>query len=81
MYKLTVVNECECFKLSGLKNQQFFELLDNVTKEAITLKNRMNSEFCSKHNFEIKKIFNNFIITFSEEEPKSLKCCGSGCCK
>lgn len=80
MYKVVVENECNCFKNSDLKVCNEFENEENAYNFAMKMQSKMNNEFCSKHSFQILKIFDNFRITFSKPLEKSLKCCGSGCC-
>jgi hypothetical protein len=81
MYNVVVDKQCSCFKKSDFKAQNEFENEESAYNFAIEMKDRMNDEFCSKHSFQILKIFDNFTISFSKPLEKSLKCCGSGCCK
>lgn len=80
MHKITVTKICACFKKSGLENSFQFNSNDKALDCAIKLKSIMNENFCSKHKFEILKIFDDYIISTTKTEEKSLKCCGSGCC-
>ena len=81
MYKVIVDKQCSCFKKSDLKVNSEFEKDEDAYAFAIKMQDKMNSEFCSKHSFQVLKIFDNFKITFAKPLEKSLKCCGSGCCK
>lgn len=81
MYKVIVNNQCSCFEKSDLKLKYEFENEESAYEFAIEMSEKMNNEFCSKHSFQILKVFNTFSISFSEPLVKALKCCGSGCCK
>jgi len=81
MYKVTIKNQCPCFKNSNVQASLEFEDESSAVTYAIKTKDKMNNEFCSKHSFEIIKFFDIFNITFKKSLDKALKCCGSGCCK
>ncbi len=81
MYKVIVKNQCSCFKNSDLKVSNEFEEEASAADFALKLKDKMNDEFCSKHSFQILKFFDIFNIIFEKPLDKTLKCCGSGCCK
>ncbi|NQY23382.1 MAG: hypothetical protein HRT41_05080 [Campylobacteraceae bacterium] len=81
MYKVMVTNQCTCFKNSDLKVSNEFEDESSAIDFAIKIKDKMNDEFCSKHSFEILKFFDILNISFKKSLDKTLKCCGSGCCK
>ncbi|QKF66213.1 hypothetical protein AVENP_0642 [Arcobacter venerupis] len=81
MYKVIIEEDCSCFRNSDLKSHNVFDNEDNAYDFAINMKNRMNGEFCSKHSFQVLKIFDNFRIALAKPLEKSFKCCGSGCCK
>ena len=81
MYKIVVKNQCSCFKKSDLKALNEFEDEQIALDFAIDMKDKMNSEFCTKHSFEILKVFDTFSISFAKPLDNALKCCGSGCCK
>ncbi len=82
MYKVTINNsiKCDCLNKSDLKTSLKFELNDKALNYALKLKDNMNETFCSKHKFEVLKIFDDYIISSVNIKEKSLKCCGSGCC-
>lgn len=80
MYKVVVNDECRCFKNSDLKAYNEFEDEQSAYDFAIKMNYKMNNEFCSKHSFQVLKIFENFRISFSKPLENALKCCGSGCC-
>ncbi len=79
MYKVVVSNQCGCFRTSGLKAHQEFESKDDALSTAIEMKDKMNSDFCSKHEFEVQEMFDNFMISFYDPR-KNANCCGNGCC-
>ena len=80
MYKVTISKRCDCFNKSGLKTNFDFDSNEEALNYALELKNSMNEDFCSKHKFEIIKIFDDYIISTVKIKEKSLKCCGNGCC-
>lgn len=79
MYKIVVSDQCGCFRMSGLKNNQTFTSKDEALMYALEMKDKMNEDFCGKHLFEVQEMYNNFIIKFYVEDPRS-SCCGNGCC-
>ena len=81
MYKVIVDKQCSCFKKSDLEASSEFEKEEDAYNFAMKMQDTMNSEFCAKHSFQILKIFDNFKISLAKPLEKSLKCCGSGCCK
>jgi hypothetical protein len=80
MSKVTVSKICDCFTKSELKANTEFNSGEEALNYALELKNNMNENFCSKHKFEVLKIFDDYIISSVSVKEKSLKCCGSGCC-
>lgn len=78
MYKIVVANQCGCFKNSDLKSNITFSSKDDALLKAIEMKNKMNEEFCSKHEFEVEEMYNNFVIKFYSDARDN--CCGNGCC-
>ena len=80
MYKVVIKDKCSCFNKSKLKAKSEFEDENSAYEFAIKINEKMNNEFCSKHQFQILKVFDTFNITFSKGLDKALKCCGSGCC-
>ena len=80
MSKVTVSKICDCFNKSDLKANSEFDSNEEALNYALELKNNMNKNFCSKHKFEVIKIFDDYLISTANIKEKSLKCCGSGCC-
>lgn len=78
MYKVLVSNQCGCFKRSDLQNNLEFTSKDDALLKALEMRNKMNKEFCKKHEFEVQEMFNNFVISFYTEARDN--CCGNGCC-
>jgi len=81
MYKVLVDKQCDCFQKSDLKMLNEFEKEDDACDFTIKMRDIMNSEFCSKHSFQVLKIFDNFKISLIKPLDNSLKCCESGCCQ
>ncbi len=79
MYKIIVENKCSCFKKSGLENNLSFDSKDMALIKALRLKDKMNQEFCRKHDFQVMEKNENFIICFDKSQ-KEFVCCGKGCC-
>lgn len=80
MPKVKVSKVCDCFKKSDLKANLKFDSNEEALNYALKSKEYMNKKFCSKHKFEILKVFDDYIISTVNLEEKALKCCGSGCC-
>ena len=80
MYKVTVSKTCDCFNKSKLKSNLIFDSNEEALSHALKSKDYMNKNFCSKHKFEIIKIFDDYIISTVSVKEKALKCCGKGCC-
>ena len=78
MYKVVVSNQCSCFKKSNLENNLIFQSKDDALLKAIQMKNKMNEEFCNKHEFEVQEMFTSYVISFYN--PARDNCCGNGCC-
>ncbi|AXX88320.1 hypothetical protein [Malaciobacter marinus] len=78
MHKIVVANQCGCFKRSDLENNISFTSKDDALLKAIQMKEKMNEEFCGKHEFQVEEMQNNFVISFFT--PKKSSCCGDGCC-
>ena len=77
MYKVKVSKICECTKKSGMQTHLEFDSNEEALDCALKLKDNMNENFCSKHKFEILKIFDSYIISTENTKEKSLKCCGT----
>lgn len=80
MFKVKVLKECSCFKSSDFESTKSFENHSDAYEYAKDLCDKMNDKFCSKHEFELLKVFDNYSITYKKPLEKALKCCGSGCC-
>lgn len=78
MFKIVIANQCGCYKRSDIQNNQTFTSKDDALMKAIEIKDKMNTEFCKKHTFEVQEIYNNFMISFYDENKQP--CCGNGCC-
>lgn len=80
MHKIIVEKECGCFKRSDLQNNQEIESKDDALIKALRMKDKMNQEFCRKHDFQVVEKENNFIISFAKQRKPAGECCGTGCC-
>lgn len=78
MHKIIIQKECGCFKRSNLQNNQVIESKDEALTKAIEIKNKMNDEFCKKHEFDLVEFQNDFIINFAQQKVGN--CCGGGHC-
>ncbi len=78
MYSIIVDRECGCFKKSDLENNISIESKDEALNFAINTKDKMNEEFCGKHDFFLSEVADNFIISFNQEAKSG--CCGGGHC-
>lgn len=76
MHKIIVENECGCFKRSDLENNITVSQKDEALATAINMKNQMNDDFCTKHEFQLAESADNFVITFAQKSG----CCGGGHC-
>ena len=91
MFKIVMEKECGCFKKQNeFKNPTMFDTKEEAYQYAIVMQNRMNQEFCQKHEFhavdkgdeiEIK-------VALREEDDDDVYgtglegggCCGGGHC-
>jgi len=80
MYKVTISEICDCFIKSELNSKLIFNSDQEALNYALKSKDHMNENFCSKHKFEVLKIFDDYVISTVNIKEKALKCCGSGCC-
>lgn len=62
MYKVKVEKECACFKRSGLPVISEYETEEEAKKEAQIMCEKMNSDFCHKHEFSLNESFGDFSI-------------------
>jgi len=79
MYTINIDKECGCFKRSGLENNMTFESNDDALMQATSMKNKMNDEFCGKHDFAMVEDGNTFQISMQAPAPSG-GCCGGGHC-
>lgn len=78
MHKIVISDKCACFKKSNLQTTLSFTSKDEALLKAIEINNHMNENFCNKHQFEVQEMFDNFVISFYDENKQV--CCGNGCC-
>ncbi len=78
MHNIIIDQECGCFQKSDLINNVEIASKDDALNFAINTKDKMNEEFCGKHDFILSEVASNFVISF-EQAPKS-GCCGGGHC-
>ncbi len=78
MYNILVDQECGCFKKSDLTNNVSMDSKDEALSFALSTKDKMNEEFCGKHDFILSEVSDNFVISFAEEAKSG--CCGGGHC-
>lgn len=80
MHRISVERECGCFRKSDLQNDLMIENKDDALIQAITMTNKMNDEFCGKHEFQVVEQANHFLISLKQEpQSHSSGCCGGGC--
>lgn len=80
MHRISVEQECGCFRKSDLQNNIVLESKDDALIKALNMSTFMNDEFCGKHEFQVTENANNFVITLKQEaQAKSSGCCGGGC--
>ncbi len=62
MYKVTVPQQCGCFRRSGKDALSTFESKDEALVHATQMARVMNDEFCDKHKFDVIEHENDFVI-------------------
>lgn len=62
MFKIVVDRECGCFKKSDMDNNVEIASKDEALTKSLDMVNKMNSEFCKKHNFTVVEEGNTFLI-------------------
>ncbi|MDF1879175.1 hypothetical protein JHD46_05910 [Sulfurimonas sp. SAG-AH-194-C20] len=62
MYKVNVMNPCSCFIKNGLWDTQDFNTKEEAKKEAESLFKKMQTAFCSKHEFIMSEQFGSYTI-------------------
>ena len=79
MHKISVEQECGCFKRSDLENNIIIESKDDALSKALNMTTTMNNDFCGKHEFQVVENADNFMISLKQEPQQSSGCCGGGC--
>jgi len=62
MYKVNVTSPCSCFIKNGFHDMQDFDTKDEAKKEAESLLHKMQTTFCSKHEFSMSEQFGSYTI-------------------
>lgn len=62
MYKVTVPQQCGCFRRSGKEAESVFDDKDVALMEATEMANEMNESFCQKHKFNVVEDGNDFVV-------------------
>ena len=77
MFKVVIEKECGCFKKSDMENNVSYESKDDALMSSIEMSNKMNEDFCGKHEFKLLEIENDFVIAMNDSTAGG--CCGGGC--
>lgn len=62
MYKVTVPQQCGCFRRSGKDDLSVFDDKDEALLHATQLVQEMNEDFCQKHKFNVVEDGESFVI-------------------
>ncbi len=62
MYKVKIQNRCSCFVKSGMAKVFEYETQTEAQEEAGKMIQKMNSNFCHKHEFFSSEQFGNYTI-------------------
>ena len=62
MYKIKVYNSCSCMIKSGMADILEFDTEEEAKKEAQNMLQKMQSNFCKKHDFTLNEKFGDFEI-------------------
>lgn len=62
-YTLAVKNGCGCFKRDGGVDTQSFDTTQEAKEEAEALLQRMEKNYCKKHQFVLSGMGGNYTIT------------------
>jgi len=65
MYKVTVPQQCGCFRRSGKEALSVFDDKDVALMEATEMAEEMNESYCQKHKFNVVEDGNDFVILMS----------------
>ena len=66
MFKVTVPQQCGCFRRSGKDALSVFESKDEALMHATQMARVMNDEFCEKHKFNVEEQGPDFVILMSQ---------------
>ena len=62
MYKVNVMSPCSCFVKNGLWDTEDFSTKDEAKIQAEALIHKMQTSFCSKHEFSMSEQFGSYTI-------------------
>ncbi len=62
MYKVNVMNPCSCFVKNGLVENQDFSSKEEAATAAKNIIDKMNAEFCQRHNFSVTEQFGTYTV-------------------
>jgi len=65
MFKVTVPQQCGCFRRSGKDALTTFQDKDEALIHATQMVGFMNREFCEKHKFDVVENGNEFVVVMS----------------
>lgn len=65
MFKVTVPQQCGCFRRSGKEDLTVFDNKDDALMHATNMSEYMNREFCKKHKFNVVENGDTFLISMS----------------
>jgi len=65
MFKVSVPQQCGCFRRSGKDALSVFESKDEALVHATQMARVMNDEFCEKHIFNVVENGNEFVVLMS----------------
>jgi len=62
MYRVEVKNACRCFLRDGLPEVQEFQTKEQAEKEAKSMLEHMEKNFCKKHKFDLQGQISTYTI-------------------
>lgn len=65
MYKVTVPQQCGCFRRAGKEALSVYDDKDVALMEATEMANEMNESFCQKHKFNVIEDGEHFVVLMS----------------
>ncbi|MCX6073790.1 MAG: hypothetical protein NTY39_05675 [Campylobacterales bacterium] len=65
VYRVEVKNPCRCFMRDGGVEQQHFSTSNDAKEEAERLLERMEKNYCKKHQFVLTQMAGNYTITIA----------------